>query len=81
MGAHLVATQQEAREHEGRPLEAGDPDLPGGPHAGDVGLATETARRQGHHQARPGEENGKRGQTSRRGVRSDGIRIVGALCL
>jgi hypothetical protein len=63
-----VAAQQEAGEHEGRPLGAGDLDLPGRLHAGDVGLAMAAARRQEHHQARPGEENGKQAQTFRQSV-------------
>lgn len=77
VGAKL-ATQQEDRQHEGRPLKAEMLDLPGGPRAGDAGLATETALRQAHHQLRPGEENEKQVQTSRLGARSDGIRTVGA---
>lgn len=77
----LVATQQEVRQPEGRPLKAVQLDLPGGPRAGDVGLAMETARRQGHHQSRPGEENGKQAQTSRQEARSDGIQKVGAVSL
>lgn len=61
---------QVALERAGRPVNPEDLYLPGEARVGDAGPATEAARRQGQHQVRPGEENGKQAQTSPLGAQS-----------